>query len=94
MASATAVLQLYWTCVLVYGIYCRAEQVSPCTYLCSVRVPQVEACRPYSKYAVRLETLESAPFHVEKVSNHIWECPILDPVYTIAAYLHSTTGSI
>lgn len=29
---------------------------------------QLEYCRPYVKYAARLETLESAPFHIEKVS--------------------------
>ena len=32
---------------------------------------QVEAVSRYCKYATRLETLESIPYHIEKV-NHAW----------------------
>ena len=34
---------------------------------------QLEYCKPYVKYAARLETLESAPFHIEKVGMQIMQ---------------------
>ncbi len=35
----------------------------------SMIIIQVEACRPYVKYAARLEGLQFAPFHIEKVKS-------------------------
>lgn len=50
---------------------------------------QVEACRQYVKYAVRLESLESAPFHIEKVLVDMYAY-----VFVLECYFVTITGYV